>query len=259
MAGAEDPAAFQTRRAAIRIYYSPNHMSQRRAHEQLGLDWRRDKRGGKRKGAGRKKTGRCSDAPHRRRPAVRRYDVQHIVLRTCKGVPRLRCGKTYQAIARALRRTLGETAFRVCHTSIQKNHLHFLIEAEDAAALSHGMRSLAIMAARAINRVLCRRGKVFAYRYHATAIASPRQMRNALSYVLNNWRRHEEDHTSEVAERATLDPYSTAIHFRGWREGVFAAPRRYEPLPAAAPETWLLRVGWERHGRISAWDVPGRW
>ena len=107
----------------------------------------------------------------------------------------------------------------------------------DGAALSHGMRSLAIMAARAINRVLGRKGRVFAYRYHATAISSPRQMRNALSYVLNNWRRHDEDESSEAAHRASLDPYSTAVHFRGWREGVFAVPAGFEPLPSAAPES----------------------
>jgi len=228
-------------------------------HEQLAFDLQPRTRGGKRAGAGRKKTGRCSDAPHRTRPRVRRYEVQHVVLRTRKDVPRLRRGKTYTAIARALRRTLAKTTFRVVHTSIQRNHLHFLVEANDRAALSHGMRSLAITAARAINRVLGRTGKVFAFRYHATAIASPRQMRNALSYVLNNWRRHDEDESCEAAHRATLDPYSTAIHFRGWREAErFAAPSGYEPLPSAAPETWLLRVGWERHGRISAFDVPGR-
>ncbi|MBV8761841.1 MAG: transposase [Deltaproteobacteria bacterium] len=236
-------------------------------HEQLAFDLRPRTWGGKRAGAGRK-PGRSSDARHRKRPAVRRYEVQHVVLRTRNDVPRLRRGKTYQAIARALRRTLGEHAFRVCHTSIQRNHLHFLIEAHDKAALSHGMRSLAIMAARAINRVLGRSGKVFAYRYHATAIASPRQMRNALSYVLNNWRRHDEDESSEAAHRAALDPYSTALAFRGWKQGMFAIPAGerlaggrlagYEPLPAATPETWLLRVGWERHGPISAYDVPRR-
>ena len=226
--------------------------------EQLSLDLRPRTRGGRREGAGRKKSGRCSDAPHRSRPRVRKYDVQHVVLRTRKDVPRLRRGKTYDAIRRALQRTLGETAFRVCHTSIQRNHLHFLIEANDGAALSHGMRSLAIMAARAINRVLGRKGRVFAYRYHATAISSPRQMRNALAYVLNNWRRHDEDEGSEAAHHAALDPYSTAIWFRGWREGVFGMPAGFEALPSAAPETWLLRVGWERHGTISAWAVPGR-
>ena len=225
---------------------------------QLAFDLRVRRRGGKREGAGRKKTGRCSDAPHRVRPRVRKYDVQHVVLRTCRDVPRLRRGKTYDAIRRALQRSLGLTAFRVCHTSIQRNHLHFLIEADDAAALSHGMRSLAIVAARAINRVLGRSGKVFAYRYHATAISNPRQMRTALSYVLNDWRRHDEDERCEAAHRASLDPYSTAIHFRGWREGVFAVPAGFETLPSAAPETWLLRVGWQRHGPIGAFDVPGR-
>src|SRR3569623_1692802 len=180
-------------------------------HEQLAFDLQPRTRGGKRAGAGRKKTGRCSDAPHRTRPRVRRYEVQHVVLRTRKDVPRLRRGKTYTAIARALRRTLAKTTFRVVHTSIQRNHLHFLVEANDRAALSHGMRALAITAARAINRVLGRTGKVFAFRYHATAIASPRQMRNALSYVLNNWRRHDEDESCEAAHRATLDPYSTAF------------------------------------------------
>ncbi|MBV8761976.1 MAG: transposase [Deltaproteobacteria bacterium] len=231
--------------------------------QQLALDlWPRTW-GGRREGAGRK-PGHTSDAPHRARPVVRKYDVQHVVLRTCKGLPRLRRGKTYQAIARALRKTLGESTFRVCHTSIQRNHLHFLIEANDKGALSHGMRSLAIMAARAINRVLGRTGRVFAYRYHATAISSPRQMRNALSYVLNNWRRHDEDESCEAAHRAALDPYSTALAFRGWRQGVFAIPpdcerlAGYEPLPAAEPETWLLRVGWEPHGPISAFEVPGR-
>jgi hypothetical protein len=120
------------------------------------------------------------------------------------------------------------------------------------------MRSLAICAALAINRVCGRRGKVFAYRYHAKAITSPRQMRNTLAYVLNNWRRHNEDERSAAARSAMLDPYSTAIRFTGWKEVPrFAVPVGYEPLPAAAPETWLLRVGWRRHGLVSVHEVPG--
>jgi hypothetical protein len=55
-----------------------------------------------------------------------------------------------------------------------------------------------------------------------------------------------------------LDPYSTAIRFGGWKESArYAVPAGYEPLPAAEPETWLLRVGWRRHGLISAYAVPG--
>jgi REP element-mobilizing transposase RayT len=225
---------------------------------QLSLDLRPRTWGGARKGAGRRRTGRCLDAPHRKRREISRHHPIHVVLRTRKDVPRLRRGPTYRAIERALRHVLGEHAFRVVHMSIQHNHLHLLVEAEDKAALSHGMRSLAITAARAINRVLGRKGNVFAYRYNAKPITSPRQMRNALSYVLNNWRRHNEHQRSAAARQARIDPYSTAIRFAGWKEtSRFAIPAGYEPLPSAEPETWLLRVGWRRHGLISVYEEPG--
>jgi REP element-mobilizing transposase RayT len=226
--------------------------------QQLELELRPRTWGGARKGAGRKKTGRCLDAPHRAREAISRHHPLHVVLRTCKDVPRLRRGPTYRAIRAALQHVLGEDTFRVVHVSIQHNHLHLLVEAEDKDALSRGMRSFVITAARAINRVLGRKGKVFAYRYNAKPITNPKQMRNALSYVLNNWRRHQEHLRSQAAGRAHIDPYSTAIHFTGWRETPrFAPPDAYQPLPVAEPRTWLLRAGWQRHGRISAYEVPG--
>jgi hypothetical protein len=142
--------------------------------------------------------------------------------------------------------------------SIQHNHLHLLVEADDKDALSHGMRSLTISAARAINRALGRKGRVFAYRYNATPITNPRQMRNALSYVLNNWRRHHEHMRSPAARQACIDPYSTAIRFAGWKETArFAIPDGYEPLSSAEPQTWLLRIGWRKHGPISVFEEPG--
>ncbi len=32
----------------------------------------------------------------------------------------------------------------------------------------------------------------------------------------------------------------------------------YVPLPAAEPQTWLLRVGWQLCAPISAYEVPGQ-
>ena len=225
---------------------------------QLDLDLRRRTWGGAREGAGRKKSGRCFDVPHRVREQISRHHPLHVVLRTRNNVARLRRGPMYRAIRRALKHVLGEHAFRVVHMSIQHNHLHFLVEADDKAALSHGMRSLTITAARAINRELGRKGRVFAYRYNAKPITNPRQMRNALAYVLNNWRRHHEDLRSPAARQARIDPYSTAIHFDGWKEtSRFAMPDGYEPLRSAEAQTWLLRVGWRRHGPISVYEEPG--
>lgn len=212
--------------------------------------------GGARNGAGRKKTSKAE--PHRARPEISRHHPLHVVLRTRTDVGRLRRGPVYRAISRALRQTLAEAGFRIVHTSIQHNHLHFLIEADSKSTLSRGMRSLTITAALAINRVCGRSGSVFEYRYHSKAITSPRQARNALAYVLNNWRKHQEHLRTPAAGRSRLDPYSTAILFDGWKEAPQLAVRDdYEPLPAAVPETWLLRVGWRRHGPISAYTVPG--
>jgi putative transposase len=213
--------------------------------------------GGKRHGAGRKKNKLRRDPEHRSRPRHRRYDPLHVVLRTRKDVGRLRRGPTYHAIRRALLRVADRSTFRVVHLSIQHNHLHFLVEAEDKLHLSRGMQALTISAAKAINASLGRTGKVFEYRYHATPITNPRQARHALAYVLNNWRRHQEDFTTPGAEQALLDPYSSAIAFDGWKARRFEVPEGYAPLPVSRPQTWMLAVGWREHGAIDVREIPG--
>src|SRR5262245_7994113 len=120
--------------------------------------------GGRRDGCGRKKSKNRKDPLHRTRPKVSKHHPQHAVLRTRKDVGRLRKSKVYHALRATLRRMLGTLGFRVVHLSIQHNHLHFLVEAASKDALRRGMQGLAISAARAINKVMRRTGKVFEYR-----------------------------------------------------------------------------------------------
>lgn len=172
----------------------------------------------------------------------------------------LRSATIYEAIDQVLRKIVARADFRVVHISIQRNHLHCLIEADDATAFERGMRALAISLAKRINRALGRTGKVFAFRYHATELASPRQVRNALAYVLNNWRRHNEDERNGIAERfMILDPYSSAIRFTGWADWQLGRwPEGYTALSVATPQTWLLSKGWEKANRpIYASETPG--
>jgi REP element-mobilizing transposase RayT len=214
----------------------------------------------RRKKPGRKRTGRCSDSPHRTRPAHAKRHPVHVVLRTLPGVPRLRRGRVLRAARQALRKALAKPAFRVVHVSLQHNHVHFLVEAADRDALRAGMQGLAISLAKRINRACGRRGKLFAHRYHATTITSPTQTRNALAYVLNNWRRHREDRAPGRARIAALDPYASGLSFDGWRDGTrFAVPNDFEPLPVARAETWLLTVGWRTYAPPLDWrEVPAR-
>jgi REP element-mobilizing transposase RayT len=235
-------------------------MRARKVPTQLALDLTAPTWGGTRDGAGRKRLANKHDASHETRPEhVARFPV-HVVLRTRREVKRLRRGYVLRKVRRALHVVAArEDGFRVVHMSIQHNHLHLLVEAENKLALSRGMQAFAISAARAINRSQNRTGKVFAFRYHATAITSRRQTRHALAYVLNNWRRHEEDRRSgRRAARALVDPYSSGVSFQGWSVGAFEAPDDYVPLAVSAARTWLLREGWKMYGAIEPREVPGK-
>jgi REP element-mobilizing transposase RayT len=211
--------------------------------------------GGRRAGAGRKKTVRRG-GPHRARPALSRRHPVHVTLRTQRGVPRLRQACFYEAIRRVLAHYLGGEDFRVVHISLQRNHIHLLVEATGTKALTFGMQSLAIRAARAINAAWGRRGKVFGFRYHASQIKTERYARNAIAYVLNNWRRHREDFANGRPVSAKLDAFSSAIAFTGWTER-FAKPIDYVPLPVSPPGTALLQNGWSLFGRIDPAECPG--
>lgn len=211
--------------------------------------------GGERPNAGRPRS-LVHDPEHTQRPAHEERHPSHISTRVLSDVGRLRKRKLWKVFESVALRAGERDRFRVVHLSIQSNHLHLLVEAKDADAISRGMQRFKSMAARAINMLLGRKGSVFAHRYHRVDITSPRQMRCALAYVLNNWRRHREDVTTVGAENALIDPYSTAWAFDGWSD-LDEVPR-WERLPSAEPKTWLLRVGWRRGGgKISVRSVPG--
>lgn len=225
-------------------------------HPQLELDLRTW--GGKRKGAGRPKQN-AHDSPHVPRPQhVGRYPL-HIVLRTVRDVPRLRCEEAFEATRKTLAKIGERLDFRIVHLSLQHNHVHLLVEANDSVALESGMRALTISLARQLNRAFGRTGQVFAVRYHATTLRSPTQVRNAISYVLNNWRRHNEDERELRARFWILDRYSSAIRFAGWADWQgFKCPDGYTPLPVASPQTWFLAEGWQRARKpIRTSEVPG--
>ena len=227
----------------------------RRRDGQGQLDFRpRTRAGTIAKRPGRKATGRRIDPRHRTRPSVIATHPVHVVLRVTSSVRNLRKRRLYRAIRGALGVCLSKRAdYRVVHISIQATHLHLLVEADDTRALSRGMQGFAISAAKRLNRAMHRRrGQVFAYRYHATAIATPTQARNAIAYVLNNWRRHRNDARSPWR----TDPYSSAESFRGWATP-HGDPPNAEPLPVSAPASWLLADGWKRAGPIELDEIPG--
>jgi hypothetical protein len=87
------------------------------------------------------------------------------------------------------------------------------------------------------------------------ALRTPRDVRNALAYVLLNIRKHWTGRTG-APPPVRVDEASSGPWFDGWSRRLL--PSSAEPPPVAAPRTWLLRVGWRRHGLIEPAEVPGR-
>ena len=113
----------------------------------------------------------------------------------------------------------------VVHFSVQGNHLHLIVEAEGKEALSKSMKGLAVRIAVGLNQLIGRRGTVFADRYHAHVMESPREVANTVRYVLQNYRKH----APERLPARWQDPFATSV-----------------AAPLHEPKVWLLRIGWTR-------------
>src|SRR3954467_4757163 len=223
--------------------------------------------GGKRKGAGRKpKRGRAG-SPHKSRPVIKPYQPVHVVMRVVPAVGSLRRRELYKAMRNATITAALRERFRIVHVSLQRTHVHMLVEAQDARALARGMQGFQISAARHINTMLGadgqrRRGQVFADRYHVEVIKTPRQAHHALACLFGNWRHRGEDQQG-LARTWLVDPFSTGILFPDWKEleneaWMWPIRETYDPLVVRTPRSWLLREGWKRAGGISVHDMPGK-
>jgi REP element-mobilizing transposase RayT len=216
--------------------------------------------GGKRKGAGRKPKGEKAGVSHEVRPVIRPDNVVHVTLKPDAKIGYLRKREPRRLFNWALSVVGERKDFRICHISIQGNHVHLLCEADHKAALSNGMRAFLISVTRGFNGST-RRGCLFPDRYHARVIRTPRQLRNTLNYVFGNWRHHGFDRDYG---RCRFDPYSSAVAFPGFHEmteeetQVIRIPPYQALLRVAYAKSWLLREGWRKGGGpISCWDIPG--
>jgi hypothetical protein len=121
------------------------------------------------------------------------------------------------------------------------------------------MKAIGARLALAVNRVADRSGPVFAHRYHSQLLRTAREVRNGLRYVLLNGRRHT-GRAALASSPVRLDPASSGQWFDGWARLVPGAGEHKPHLdrpPVARARTWLVTVGWRRHGLIDPTDVPG--
>ena len=148
----------------------------------------------------------------------------HVTLRVREHVWNLRSRRSFRRILGCFEKSCGRFGARLIEFSVQGNHLHLIVEADDDAALSRAMQGLCIRLAKALNAMMDRAGAVFADHYHSRLLRTPTELVNAIRYVLGNFARH--------FGGAGRDPFSSS--------GLAGADLEFV---VAAPVGWLLRVG----------------
>jgi len=206
--------------------------------------------GGKRRGAGRKPKGERAGVSHEKRAKHAARDPLLVTLKLRRGLPRL-CYTAAHRVVRAALAAGTKADFRVVEYSLLNDHLHLIVEAEDERSLSRWMKGLAVRLARALNRKWKRIGNVFPDRYHARSLTNPWAVRTALVYVLGNARKHG------AWSGPGPDAYSSGPAFDGWkgaRSWQLSADSSGRLLERA--RTWLLTIGWRRHGLLDPRERP---
>jgi REP-associated tyrosine transposase len=192
-------------------------------------------RGGKRKGAGRKLKAPRPRVSHKARAQFDHAAAVLVTLRVATSVWNLRSKRCFGLIEQCFAGARERFGLRIIEFSVLGNHLHLLVEADSSKALSRGMQGLAVRIAKALNRVMNRRGPVFDDHYHSRLLRSPTELVNAIAYVLGN----HEHHYGPSGPSQGIDPYSSLAcdpaHLLG------------------RPKTWLILIGWRRARVKSPW------
>src|SRR4051795_2748756 len=224
--------------------------SKRRVAVQMTFaDRRKYTLAGKRKKRPGPKPSAFANVRHRSRAVHKYWNPLHVTMRARGGLPSFRSQTLFAAFERAVRRTRRDD-FRVVEFSVQDDHLHLIVEADDNDALARGMMSFSVRANRLFNAAHGRgRGPVWDDRYHRRDLTSARQVRNAIVYCLANYKKHQQVTTGVPR----IDLCSSARWFQGW-----TAIRSADdgPRPTEDARTVLLRSAWQKHGLIHPGEAP---
>ncbi len=179
----------------------------------------------------------------------------HVTLRVREGLPNLRKRVLLAKLRESFRQACSQPDFRLVHYSVQRNHFHLIVEANDQQALGRGMKSIGARIARAIQRVFGLSGRILSDAYHAHILRCPAEVRRALAYVLLNVRKHFQQRNGSPPP-VRLDEASSSRWFDGFTRKWVSD--RTGPMEVARPQLWMLQTGWRRAGGlIDPATVPG--
>lgn len=204
--------------------------------KQLALNLYQGVRGGRRPGSGRKRV-HSRGVAHRSRDKIKLRTPMHINFKYRAYIKNKEC---LRLLKRAIvnSRAMG---LRVIHFSMQTNHIHLIVEAENNEILTRGMRSLTITFAKGLKK-----GQVQMQRYHLHVLKTLQEARNAIQYVLFNQQKHEKKPTSAIDEYSSLLLLTNAIELiksYSVSKNMTLIIRRRDEFKMDPERSYLLRAG----------------
>src|SRR5262245_20180575 len=100
--------------------------------------------GGKRRGAGRKPKGARAGVSHATRAPVTRRQPVLVTLKMGKHVWNLRTRRAFERLVPRFAAARERLGMRLVHFSVQRDHIHLIVEALHTTALSRGVQGLSV-------------------------------------------------------------------------------------------------------------------
>jgi len=138
---------------------------------------------------------------HRERPFLTKAASLHLTVK----VKRIKADMKNKAVLSILKRAImnaRKQGLRVIHFTLEYDHIHLLIEAENNEILGKGMQSFGVTFSKAINRMKKQSGGVYKHRYHFRQISGVRQLKNVLNYIFTNGVKHK-------TAKSLVNPYNS--------------------------------------------------
>lgn len=127
---------------------------------------------------------------HTKRPRIRRPSSLHLTVKIKKERAAIKNKTVLRILKKAIQNARAQ-GLRVIHYTLEYDHVHLLIEADNNTTLGKGMKSFGVTLAKALNRLRSHAGGVYKHRYHFKHITGTRQLKNVMNYIFLNGVKHK--------------------------------------------------------------------
>jgi len=126
---------------------------------------------------------------HTSRPFLKRPASLHLTIKVQRNKDEIKNKSVLKLLKHAILRARFQ-GLKVLHYSLEYDHVHLLIEADNNHILGKGMQAFGVTMAKGINRLKRLKGAVYKHRYHFRQISSPRQLKSVMNYIFTNGMKH---------------------------------------------------------------------